>query len=616
MKNLRFTMHTMKRFVSIFLCALCGFTQAADKPNIILIYTDDHGYADLGLHGTVKDIKTPNVDALARSGVLAKHGYSTAPQCVPSRGGLMTGKFQGRFNLDNNGDTLDGFNKETTIATRLQKVGYATAQFGKWHLGPTTAITQHGFTHVFSQNVQRPFSANITLDGQDRPMSDLPPAEYHIDGCSKAAASIIERYSRAERDSLTKSARRAGAGAPGNDKPFFLYVAYRAPHTPLDAPKRYMDRFPGEMPERRRAALAMLSAIDDGVGLITSTLKKHGLTEKTLIFFIGDNGAPLKIHKEDAPLKGGDGGWDGSLNTPLNGEKGMLAEGGMHVPFVIAWPGKIPGGQTCEHPVSALDVAATAAALAGITTQPGDLDGVDLIPHLTGENKAPPHEALYWRWMAQSAIREGNWKLLRGGEREYLYDLSTDLEEKHNLATQHPDTAKRLRAKLTTWCGELNPPGLALGPMAATWNDYFDFYLDGKPATKPSGKPETAASAVGGWEARGGTLSAKDGLFILTPDKAKKPIFITRNQLKLSGPVAAKLILKTAAAGQGAIAWRIDGEKDFLPANRLDFPLAATADWQTHDLQIPATGHVVHLRVHLPTGATEFRTLDFKSLSR
>jgi arylsulfatase A-like enzyme len=287
----------------------------------------------------MKDIKTPNLDALARSGVVATHGYSTAPQCVPSRGGVMTGRFQGRFDLDNNGSALDGFNKQTTIATRLQNAGYATAQFGKWHLGPTEAITKHGFKHVFSQNAQRPFSANITLDGQDRPMSDLPPSEYHLEGCSKAAAAIIERY---------------------KDQPFFLYVAYRGPHTPLDAPKRYMDRFPGEMPERRRAALAMLSAIDDGVGLITSTLKKHGLTEKTLIFFIGDNGAPLKIHKVDSPLQGDPGGWDGSLNTPLNGEKGMLAEGGMSTPFFIAWPGTIPGGQVYEHPVSALDVAATA----------------------------------------------------------------------------------------------------------------------------------------------------------------------------------------------------------------------------------------------------------------
>lgn len=583
----------MRPLLLLFFCMLCGFAQAAARPNIILIYTDDHGHADLGIHGVVSDIKTPHLDALARSGVVATHGYSTAPQCVPSRGGLMTGRFQGRFDLDNNGSALDGFNQQTTIATRLQNAGYTTAQFGKWHLGPTDSITKHGFKHVFSQNAQRPFSANITIDGQDRAMSDLPPSEYHLEGCSKAAAAIIERY---------------------KDQPFFLYLAYRGPHTPLDAPKRYMDRFPDEMPERRRAALAMLSAIDDGVGLITSTLKKHGLTEKTLIFFIGDNGAPLKIHKVDSPLNGDAGGWDGSLNTPLNGEKGMLAEGGMSTPFLIAWPGTIPGGQVYEHPVSALDVAATAASITNIPVKPGDLDGVNLLPHLTGENKAPPHDALYWRWMAQSAIREGNWKLLRGGEREYLYDLTTDREEKHNLAVKHPEIATRLRTKLKTWADGLTPPGMALGPMAATWNDYFDHYLEGKIIAPRVEPPTATASETNGWEARNGKLTAKDGLFILTPDKADKPAFITKAKLKLAGPVTAKLTLKTTAAGQGAIAWRLDGDKDFLPANRLDFPLLATADWQTHTLEIPTTGRVIHVRVHLPSGGAEFKTVDIKSV--
>ncbi len=616
----------MSHLLAAFLVALSPSLTAVAKPNIILIYTDDHGHADLGIHGVVKDIKTPHLDALARSGVLATHGYSTAPQCVPSRGGLLTGRFQGRFDLDNNGSSLDGFNKETTIATRLQKAGYVTAQFGKWHLGPTEAITKHGFTHVFSQNAQRPFSANITLDGKDQPMGDLPPTEYHLDGCSKAAASIITRY---------------------KDQPFFLYVAYRAPHTPLDAPKHYMDRFPGEMPERRRAALAMLSAIDDGVGLITSTLKTHNLTDKTLIFFIGDNGAPLKIHKIDSPLKGDAGGWDGSSNTPLNGEKGMLSEGGMSTPFLITWPGTIPGGQVYEHPVSALDFAATALAAThsshlaprdepnaspaqkapdSAKTSPtsgslqlvsqnktATLDGINLLPYLTGENKAPPHDALYWRWMAQSAIREGNWKLLRGGEREYLYNLATDREEKHNLAAQHPDIATHLRSKLKTWANELNPPGMALGPMSATWNDYFDHYLEGKTIAPRAAAP-TTASETNGWEARNGKLTAKDNLFILSPDKTGKPTFITKPQLKLPGPVAAKITLKTTATGQASIAWRNDSDKDFLPANRLPFSLKATANWQTHTLEIPTTNRIIHVRIHLPAGSAEFREIELKAL--
>ena len=436
---------------------------APDRANMIVFYTDDHGHADLSCQGVLDDIKTPHVDALAKGGVLARHGYSTAPQCIPSRAGLLVGKFQSRFGVEANGRDLSGFNKEVTIAERLQDAGYVTAQFGKWHLGPGPKITDHGFRHVFNQNSGRPFASNITLDGKDRPMSNLPPEMYHVDGCSRAAASLIERY---------------------KEEPFFLYVAYRAPHVPLDAPPKYLSRFPGKMPERRRQALAMLSAVDDGVGLITSTLAKHGLSEKTLIFYIGDNGAPLKIHKLDAP--GGGPGWDGSLNDPLNGEKGMLSEGGMHVPFVVSWPGTIPAGQVYDHPISALDVAATAAEIAGLETQPADLDGVNLIPHLTGKKTTPPHEVLTWRWVAQSAIREGNWKLLRGGEREYLYDLEADLEEKHNLAAKHPEIVTRLRTRLSTWANELDPPGLASGEMSQAATGYFDFYLDGKLAPAPA----------------------------------------------------------------------------------------------------------------------------------
>lgn len=472
-------------FLALWVGSLLAAEPAAKltpaKPNIIVFYTDDHGFADLGIQGVFPDVKTPHIDALARSGVLAKQGYTTAPQCVPSRAGLLSGRFQSRFGVEANGDTLEGFDRQTTIAKRLQQAGYVTAQFGKWHLGPTAAITQHGFKHVFSQNAQSPFSANITLDGQDRPMGNLPPTMYHVDACAHAAAALISRYQA---------------------EPFFLYVAFRAPHVPLDAPKKYLERFPGQMPERRRQALAMLSAVDDGVGLVTATLKKHGLTENTLIFLVGDNGAPLKITKADAP--GGGPGWDGSLNDPLNGEKGMLAEGGMHTPFVVAWPGTIPGGQTYLEPISTLDIAATAAALASLPVKPGDLDGVNLIPHLRGDIKTPPHDALYWRWVAQAAIREGDWKLLRGGPREYLYNLRTDLEEKHNLAAQHPEIAARLRAKLTAWSNELTPPGLTTGPMAKTWLDYYDYYLEGKAIIPPvdNDEAEGAPAKTKGKKAR------------------------------------------------------------------------------------------------------------------
>lgn len=570
--------------------------RAAERPNIIVFYTDDHGYSDMSCQGVFDDIRTPHVDALAASGVRALHGYSTAPQCVPSRAGLMIGKFQARFGVESNGKLLDGFDRETTIAQRLQAAGYVTAQFGKWHLGPTAEIPKHGFKHVYAQNSQGSFSANITADGKDRPMSPLKPEMYHVDGCSQAAASIIQRY---------------------KDQPLFLYVAYRAPHVPLDAPPKYLKRFPGKMPERRRQALAMLSAVDDGVGLVTRTLEENGITDKTLIFYIGDNGAPLKIHKADIP--GGGPGWDGSLNDPLNGEKGMLTEGGMHVPFVVSWPGKIPGGQEYPHPISALDVAATATAIANVETKTGDLDGVNLLPFLSGQNKAAPHDALMWRWVSQSAIREGNWKLLRGGGREYLFDLDADLEEKHNLAAKHPMIANRLRKRLRDWAGELSPPGLAEAmPTGGAWGTYFDFYLDGKPAPPLSekfdarAKPDEKSSPDIQWILRSGKMSmTKEGLQITADrtDKRQTP-FLARNGLKLRGPIEAEIVVKASDKGAIRFSWRTSSEKEFVPENQIRVPLKESSEWQTVRASLPGGSTIVHVRVQVPSGVTTIKSLE------
>jgi uncharacterized sulfatase len=565
----------------------------AAQPNIIVFYTDDHGFADLGIQGVKSDVKTPHIDALARSGAVARNGYTTAPQCVPSRAGLLTGRFQARFGVESNASSLDGFNQQTTFAQRLQTAGYVTAQFGKWHLGPGPEIHKHGFTHVFAQNAQRPFTANIAVDGRDRPSGDLTPDHYHVDACSQAAASLVERH---------------------KNRPFCFYVAYRAPHVPLDPPVRYLARFPGQMPERRRKALAMLSAVDDGVGQVTAALQKHGLTEKTLVFLIGDNGAPLKMTKADEPGNGP--GWDGSLNDPLNGEKGMLAEGGMHVPFVIAWPGTIPAGQTYNHPISTLDIAATAIALGVPSAGPANappLDGVNLIPHLTGANPKPPHEFLAWRWIAQSAIREGDWKLLRGGSREYLFNLATDLEEKHNLASQRLDIAERLRRKLTAWSNELSPAGLTAGAMAKTWDDHFDYYFDGKAVR--SSAPDTSGTAsaanLNGWIARGGSLTYRDGIYSFIPDKQAKASFLAKAKLNVAAPTTLQLTLKSAA-GPAEISWRTAEDRDFLPANRAAFPVTASDDWQTHSVPLPAHGRIIHLRVRLPPGASMMREVEFK----
>jgi len=434
-----------------------------ERPNIILIFSDDHGYADLGRQGVYGDVKTPNIDALAAMGVRMSNGYVTAPQCVPSRAGLLSGRYQNRFGLEANGQSTAGFDKALNIAERLKKAGYTTGMAGKWHLGPPDKIVDHGFDKVFWKNSNRPGIANIDLQGKDVPLGQEKTGAYHLDACSSVACSFIERF---------------------REKPFFFYLAYRAPHVPLDPPQNYLDRFPGKMPERRRRALAMISAVDDGVGRITETLRKHGLQEKTLIFFISDNGAPLKIDKRDAPGIGP--GWNGSLNDPMNGEKGMLTEGGIRVPFVVCWKGTIPGGKVYDQPVISLDVAATANAVAGLPSDPV-LDGVNLVPYLTGKKQGPPHKALFWRWRGQAAIRKGKWKYLVGGSREYLFDLQADAQEKNNLFKQHPELARRLRAELAEWSQTLEPPGLEK-TIGATANRFFDWYLEGK-QTAPTASP-------------------------------------------------------------------------------------------------------------------------------
>ncbi|MFN3193801.1 MAG: sulfatase [Aureliella sp.] len=585
----------MWRSILVLSCVISSpFALADERPNIIVFYTDDHGYADLSCQDVFDDVRTPNVDRLARSGVRALHGYSTAPQCVPSRAGLLVGKFQSKFGVESNGKPLDGFNRELTIAERLQEIGYTTAQFGKWHLGPGSEITKHGFKYVYNQNSQAAFAANITTSGEDRPMGRIKPDMYHVDGCSHAAASIIRRHT---------------------EDPFFLYIAYRAPHVPLDAPRKYLNRFPGKMPERRRQALAMLSAVDDGVGLIMETLASAGLTQKTLVFYIGDNGAPLKIHKLDAP--GGGPGWDGSLNDPLNGEKGMLSEGGMHVPFVVAFPSKIPAGQEYPHPISALDVAATAAEVAGLNADKGEFDGVNLIPFLSGQVKSAPHDALMWRWVSQSAIREGDWKLLRGGQREYLYNLQSDLEEKNNLAAKFPDVADRLRQRLQSWSQELSPPGLATSNQATVWNDYFDFYLEGKPAKPPAPKSQlkntqNGTSRIGPWLVRGGKLSTGDGVFGITPTGKQNPALI-RNGMQLEGPITVEMTIQTDSQEPVRLHWRHANEKSFQNENQIAIPIEKTAEWQTLSTEIPSQNNVVHVRINLPKAPVQFKSLQFST---
>ncbi len=314
----------------------------------------------------------------------------------------------------------------------------------------------------------------------------------------------------------------------------------------------------------------------------------------------------LKIHKLDAP--GGGPGWDGSLNEPLNGEKGMLSDGGVRVPFVVYWKGVIPAGQIYDHPVISLDVAATSVALAGLPNDPG-LDGVNLMPYLCGETTAAPHDTLYWRWIAQSAVREGKWKYLRGGARQYLFDLDADREEKHNLLAKHPEIASRLRTKLTSWSKDLTPPGIETKQMSTTWEQYFDFYLDGKSVPRPGtvtrggkNRPESVSDqALQGWVARNSTAVVKENGLQITPElDGKHRPFIACAKLKIVGPLTANLRLRCEQGGGAGLAWRTADQKDFADQQSVTFPLAASGDWQEFTVEVPATGRVIHVRLLLP----------------
>lgn len=466
----------------LYLC-LIGSAIAVEKPNIIVIFTDDQGWADLGCQGSLKDIRTPHIDKLAADGVRCTSGYITAPQCIPSRAGLLAGRFQGRFGLDHNG-TIPLPLDEVIIPQRLQKAGYATGMVGKWHLDPNHAsakwIAEHmpnapvgknkkvaipaakrlpyepdqrGFTDVFSGHTNR-YRATYNLKGQDvKPTKTLIEKGDRLDIQTDASLAFIDRH---------------------KEGPFFLYLAYFAPHVPLTSTEKYMKRFPGDMPERRRKALSMISAMDDGVGRIRKKLAEHGIDKNTLIFFISDNGAPLKIHMKDEPGNGP--GWDGSRNDPWVGEKGMVTEGGIRVPYVVAWPGTIPAGQTFDHPVSSLDVGATAVALAGLE-KPETFDGVNLIPHFTGKTKEAPHEILFWRFWGQTAVRKGKWKYYRAGDKEFLFDLSSKEHENKNLIADHPDIAKELHGKLKAWCAEMKNPGMSAMDINLAQKKWVEHYL-------------------------------------------------------------------------------------------------------------------------------------------
>ena len=414
---------------------------AARRPNVIVIVADDLGYADVGFQGA-KDIPTPHLDRLAAAGVRFTNACVSHPFCSPTRAGLMTGRYQQRFGHENNpkydpSDATAGLPlTETLLPQVLSAAGYATGIIGKWHLGATAPMhpLRRGFQEQFGfiggghdyfkangPEEQREYFIPIERNGKPAELT-----EYLTDAFSREAEAFVRRHA---------------AG------PFFLYLAYNAPHAPLQVPDKYLERVRSIEDGKRKPYGAMVTAVDDGVGRVTAALQELKLENDTLVFFLGDNGGPVEMTH--------------ASNGPLRGQKGHVYEGGFRVPFVMRWTGRIAAGRTFDYPVISLDIFPTAAALAGAKLPAKPLDGVDLMPYVTGARSGAPHQRLFWRTGGGEswAVREGRYKLVRhrGGAPE-LYDLETDIGEAKDIAAAKPEVAARLDAARAEWDKQLMQP--------------------------------------------------------------------------------------------------------------------------------------------------------------
>ena len=431
----------MHRALSILLILFLANIALADastrRPNIIVIITDDAGYADFGFTGCT-DFPTPNIDRLAAEGVVCTDGYVSASVCSPSRAGLMTGRYQQRFGHEMNllaGTTqyaTDGLPlQERTIADRLRALGYRTGALGKWHLGVTGS----------HQPLSRGFDEYVGCLSGSRSFwyyDEIPP---HGKGVMRQSEPVHELpgtyFTDLLADEATSFIMRNGAD------PFLLYLSFTAVHTPMHAQEQDLETFKDITPVRRRKLAAMTASLDRAVGQVLETLSVMGLSDDTLIMFVNDNGGATN---------------NASSNGIYRGMKGSKWEGGIRVPFIVAWPGHLPAGVDYEQPVSTLDILPTAVAAAGGTPD-ASIDGVNLLPFLDGDEAGPPHERLFWRRSVAAAVREGDWKLIRvEGSEPMLFNLADDPSETTNLASGYPQRVAAMSASLVDWESELAEP--------------------------------------------------------------------------------------------------------------------------------------------------------------
>ena len=420
-----------------------------NAPNIIIIISDDQGYADVGFHGS-KEIFTPNIDRIASNGVVFSQGYVSYAVCSPSRAGLITGKYQNRFGYTRNillapKDSLMGLPlSEQTLPDVLNNVDYKTKAIGKWHLGAHESLVpeRRGFDEFFGFLIggHRYFPEDLTLN-------DLSEARRQMDGY------ITRIYDNGKRIDTKKylteelSDNAVKFIEDNSSDPFFLYLSYNAPHTPLQATAMDLERNNHIEVEKRRTYAAMVSSMDDGIGLILDKLEEKKITDNTIVIFFSDNGGVEWYNFSD--------------NGILRGIKGDFYEGGIRVPFTMQWPSKIKPGTIYDKPIIALDVFATVASAASAEKYiRNDIDGVDILPYITGEKSGLPHKYLYWQNPDKDidVVRDERYKYLRIKEEEYIFDLKNDISEEINIIDSSKSIYDRLKSQFKEWEKEMIDP--------------------------------------------------------------------------------------------------------------------------------------------------------------
>ena len=429
--------HALTTVLLALSLSLAATAAAPNRPNILYLLADDLGYADIGSQGCA-DVPTPNIDSIAKNGVRFTNGYVSAPVCSPSRAGLMTGRYQTRFGHEFNHPLVDRAPTgmpvdQKTMANWFKDAGYATAHIGKWHLGnpklPQYTATARGFDFdLWAPGMNKLPQLTLFRDSQVEKAND----QYVDVALGREAAGYIHAHTSA---------------------PWYLYVAFLSPHEPLATPLGSEKRFAAITDEKRRKCATMISLLDESVGRVLTALRDSGQEDRTLVIFHSDNGAPTG---------------NASRNTPLRGNKGTMWEGGIRAPFVMQWKAALPAGRVVDAPVISLDMLPTALAAASEEVPAAaTLDGVNLLPYLTGQTNEPPHRNLFWRYGEQTAIRRGDWKLVTALDQSTkpavlttgLYDLAHAAAEQHDLSAEHPAKVKELQALWDEW-NEHNVPAL------------------------------------------------------------------------------------------------------------------------------------------------------------